>query len=139
MPKWTRRHLHPANRARHDERGFGSRAADAVTSYMGSWRFIGVQSVVIAAWIVLNTFAVFLRWDPYPWILLNLVFSTQAAFASPLILLAQNQSAEHDRLRAEIDYRTNTAALEILQQIHSGQVRICRSGVELVKDAEKDR
>lgn len=117
-------HLHPANVARHDNASLGSRAADAVTGYMGSWKFIGVQTVIITAWIVLNTFAVAFRWDPYPWILLNLVFSTQAAYASPLILLAQNQQAEHDRVKAEHDYLVNEEALDLLRRIACGEITL---------------
>ena len=80
-----RRHRHPANRYRHDERTSGQRLADAVTAVFGSWRFIIIQTGIVAVWIALNLIAVIYRWDPYPFILLNLVFSTQAAYAAPLI------------------------------------------------------
>lgn len=114
---------HPANIARWHHRNGGQRAADRVTGFMGSWRFIGIQTAVIVLWIVLNTLAIALRWDPYPWILLNLVFSTQAAYASPLILLAQNRQAEHDRVTAEHDYDTNTEALALIHDIHTAVTR----------------
>jgi uncharacterized membrane protein len=62
-----------------------------------------VQTIIVIAWIALNVFAVRLRWDPYPFILLNLAFSTQAAYAAPLILLAQNRQADRDRVQSEED------------------------------------
>lgn len=114
-------HSHPANIARHDDRPLGARASDRVTSFMGSWKFIGVQTALIAAWIGLNVFAVSLQWDPYPWILLNLLFSIQAAYASPLILLAQNRQTEHDRQAAEVDYANNAESLRLLHDLVAGQ------------------
>ncbi len=109
---------HPANQLRHAHRDIGQRAADMVTGFMGSWRFIGLQSVFIIAWIVLNVTALVRHWDPYPWILLNLLFSVQAAYASPLILLAQNRQVEHDRDAAEHDYAANREALSLIYRIH---------------------
>lgn len=108
-------HRHPANRARHDERSFGDRAADATTKLMGSWRFIVAQTVVIVVWIVLNVVGGIQHWDPYTFTLLNLLFSVQAAYASPLILLAQNRQSEHDRLKAEHDYETNEKSLRLIE------------------------
>jgi|SRR5215472_14975025 len=109
---------HPANLARWHNRDRGQRAADRVAAYMGSWRFIGIQTVIIVLWIVANVVVVVMRFDPYPFILLNLVFSTQAAYASPLILLAQNRQAEHDRDTAEHDYAANVEALTLIRDIH---------------------
>jgi uncharacterized membrane protein len=113
---------HPANLRRWRDRDRGQRAADRVTGYMGSWRFIALQTAVIAAWTILNSCVIALQWDPYPWILLNLVFSTQAAYASPLILLAQNRQAEHDRETAEHDFAVNTESLELIRAIHAHTV-----------------
>lgn len=97
--------------------------ADAVVAGMGSWRFIIIQTVIVAVWIVANVIAWQLRWDVYPFILLNLVFSTQAAYASPLILMAANRSAAKDRMRddheaEEVDqlFQINQQQLLILQQ-----------------------
>ena len=101
-------HAHPANRAIHDAATRGQRAAEAVAHNLGSWRFIAVQTGIILAWIALNAVAWAGRWDPYPWILLNLLFSTQAAYAAPILQLAQNRQAEHDRLRAEADHKALT-------------------------------
>lgn len=115
-------HKHPANRKVHDQATLGGRAADSVASFMGSWKFIGIQSGIIIAWITFNAIALFgLRWDPYPFILLNLLFSTQAAYAAPILQLAQNRQSEHDRLRAEHDYETNQEALDLIRAIHERQ------------------
>ena len=94
-------------------RGFGDflrldpdavgRFAEAIARFLGTGRFLAVQTVIVIVWIVLNVFAVRLQWDPYPFILLNLAFSTQAAYAAPLILLAQNRQADRDRVQAEED------------------------------------
>jgi uncharacterized membrane protein len=73
--------------------------------------FISAQSVVVVGWIVVNLVAFIHRWDPYPFILLNLLFSTQAAYAAPLLLLSQNRQADRDRIEAEHDYRVNQLAL----------------------------
>jgi uncharacterized membrane protein len=77
--------------------------AEAIARFLGTGRFLAVQTIVVVVWIALNIFAVRLRWDPYPFILLNLAFSTQAAYAAPLILLAQNRQADRDRVQAEED------------------------------------
>jgi uncharacterized membrane protein len=94
-------------------RGFGDwlrldpdavgRFAEAIARFLGTGRFLAVQTVIVIVWIGLNVFAVRLQWDPYPFILLNLAFSTQAAYAAPLILLAQNRQADRDRVQAEED------------------------------------
>ena len=110
---------HPANRHL-DRRRRGERIADRVTAVFGSWRFIVVQTVIVTAWIALNLLAVAYHWDPYPFILLNLVFSTQAAYAAPLILLSQNRQADTDRITAEHDYRVNRLALQHLIAWHRG-------------------
>jgi uncharacterized membrane protein len=124
-------HKHPANIARHDQRGFGQKAADGVAAAIGSWRFILVQTTLIIGWVALNVTAVVHHWDPYPFILLNLAFSTQAAYAAPFLQLSQNRQAEHDRAKAEADYETNTTALaeirantELTAQVHDLTARV---------------
>jgi uncharacterized membrane protein len=77
--------------------------AEGIARFLGTGRFLAVQTIIVAVWIALNVFAVRLRWDPYPFILLNLAFSTQAAYAAPLILLAQNRQTDRDRVQAEED------------------------------------
>lgn len=94
-------------------RTYGQRAADRVTRAFGSWWFIIVQTITVSAWLTANIIAWSYRWDIYPFILLNLAFSTQSAFAAPLILLSQNRKAEHDRRIAEHDYTVNKEDAEI--------------------------
>ena len=97
-----------------DTLGFGSRLADAVAKGMGSWRFIIIQTVFVIIWMGLNLVAFTYHWDAYPFILLNLVFSTQAAYAATIIMMSQNRQSERDRIQAQSDYQTNIdAKLEI--------------------------
>ncbi len=86
---------------------FGQKVADVVASGMGSWRFIIIQSMIMAVWIMLNLVGWFYHWDLYPFVLLNLAMSAQAAFATPLIMMSQNRQAQKDRLTAENDYKTD--------------------------------
>lgn len=85
--------------------GFGDRVADAVVRGMGSWAFIIIQTVVVILWIAGNSFFLFIHFDKFPFILLNLLFSTQAAYASPLILMAANRQADRDKVQAEHQYQ----------------------------------
>jgi uncharacterized membrane protein len=80
-----------------------ARFSERIARFLGTGRFLAVQTVVVIVWITLNLVAVSLRWDPYPFILLNLAFSTQAAYAAPLILLAQNRQDDRDRITLEQD------------------------------------
>jgi uncharacterized membrane protein len=81
------------------------RASESVARFLGTGRYLMWQTVIVIVWIFLNLFAVTLRWDPYPFILLNLAFSTQAAYAAPLILLAQNRQENRDKVALEEDRR----------------------------------
>jgi len=89
-------------RPSYDEEWFG-RLAETVARFMGTGKFLVGQSVLIVVWITINVSAAVLRFDPYPFILLNLAFSTQAAYAAPLILLAQNRQTDRDRVQYEQD------------------------------------
>ncbi len=80
-----------------------ARGSERIARFLGTGRYLALQTVVVLVWIVLNVFAISLRWDPYPFILLNLAFSTQAAYAAPLILLAQNRQDNRDRISLEED------------------------------------
>jgi uncharacterized membrane protein len=80
-----------------------TRLSERIARFLGTGRFLAIQTVIVAVWITLNVTAVALRWDPYPFVLLNLVFSTQAAYAAPLILLAQNRQDDRDRVALEED------------------------------------
>ena len=97
----------------------GDRLADSVANGMGSWRFIIVQSVFVLVWMTLNVIGFVYHWDPYPFILLNLIFSTQAAYAAPIIMMSQNRQTERDRVQAQSDQTNIEAKLEIeALQIH---------------------
>ncbi len=108
-------------RSLHLPQNLGQQLADGVANSMGSWNFIIIQSAIVAGWIALNLVAVFSHWDPYPFILLNLLFSTQAAYAAPIIMMSQNRQAQKDHIRddheaEEVDllYTINRQQLEIL-------------------------
>ena len=97
----------------------GQKIADMVAAAMGSWSFIIVQSTLLFFWIVLNVTAYVQRWDPYPFILLNLALSFQAAYAAPFIMMSQNRQQDVDRKKAENDYQINIKAeleIELLHQ-----------------------
>ena len=92
----------PRMGGRYDADAFG-RMSEAIARFLGTGRFLAGQSVLVLGWIVLNTLGFIRHWDPYPFILLNLAFSTQAAYAAPLILLAQNRQDDRDRANIERD------------------------------------
>jgi uncharacterized membrane protein len=94
----------------YDPDSFG-RLAERLARFLGTGRYLVGQTVFVIAWIIVNVVAISLRWDKYPFILLNLFFSTQAAYAAPLILLAQNRQADRDRDEVERDRDTNSRAL----------------------------
>ena len=114
-----RRSLRQKHPPRDEDLTFGQRIADRVADGMGSWRFIIVQSTLLAIWVVLNITAWVRAWDPYPFILLNLALSFQAAYAAPIIMMAQNRQQDIDRKAAENDYKINIKAeleIELLHQ-----------------------
>jgi len=90
----------------YDTEAFG-RFSEAIARTMGTARFLVVQTIIVIVWIVLNLVSFMRHWDPYPFILLNLAFSTQASYAAPLILLAQNRQDDRDRAQAEMDRQLN--------------------------------
>jgi uncharacterized membrane protein len=106
---WHQRHA--------DSLSFGQRLADNVAQSMGSWRFIIIQTCIVIIWMILNLVAYLEHWDPYPFILLNLLFSTQAAYAAPVIMMAQNRQSERDREQANADYQTNLDAKKEIEEL----------------------
>ena len=96
---------------------FGSRLADSVAKGMGSWNFIIIQTILVVLWMSLNLIGYVYHWDVYPFILLNLVFSTQAAYAAPIIMMSQNRQNERDRMHAEEDYKTNVDAKKEIEAL----------------------
>ena len=120
-----------------DPDAFG-RFSEGIARFLGTGRFLAGQTVLVAIWITVNVVAVRLRWDPYPFILLNLAFSTQAAYAAPLILLAQNRQDERDRAQAERDrelnFRTQSEAEFLARELAS--VRLTLSDVATVEELQ---
>ncbi|HUJ43811.1 MAG TPA: DUF1003 domain-containing protein [Opitutaceae bacterium] len=104
-------HDHPpvrdVNRIFTEQMTLAQRSADTLASVMGSWKFIILQSAILAGWVVLNIAAWANHWDPYPFILMNLALSLQAAYAAPIIMMSQNRQADRDRLEAHNDYELN--------------------------------
>jgi uncharacterized membrane protein len=126
---------HPVNKQLFEAAPLGARVADRVTGFMGSWRFIVIQTVIVAIWLAANIVLLSRPFDPFPFILLNLAFSTQAAYAAPLILLASNRASVRDRLTLEHaaeegdlgdaqNERLLTGNTEILKQVAALEARI---------------
>ena len=122
----ARRHKHPVNQVMVDSAPRGARIADAVTGFMGSWNFIAIQTVIVIIWIAGNVMLLF-HFDIYPFILLNLAFSTQAAYAAPLILLAQTRQADRDKAQELASERH-----------HEDETKLAEQRVAAIK-AETDR
>jgi uncharacterized membrane protein len=102
----------------------GQKIADKVANTMGSWRFIILQTVLILIWVFINITAYVQHWDPYPFILLNLLFSTQAAYAAPIIMMSQNRQSERDRIQANEDFETNVEAKKEIEELQLSLSRI---------------
>ncbi len=96
----------------------GERVSDRFAEVMGSWRFIIIQSIILVIWVALNITAYVRHWDPYPFILLNLALSFQAAYAAPIIMMSQNRQADKDRLQSKNDYEVNLKAEMEIMQLH---------------------
>ena len=136
---WRRFH-HPVN-IRHlgTGRTLGERIADGVATRVGSWTFIITQTLLLGAWIVANVF-LFRGWvggqpfDPYPFILLNLLFSFQAAYTGPVIMMSQNRQGARDRDGAEHDHKVNREALERLTRLEEQQALIHQLIVRLADE-----
>jgi uncharacterized membrane protein len=112
---------------------FGQRAADAFANVVGSWRFIIIQTCLLAGWIMLNITAAVRHWDPYPFILLNLALSFQAAYAGPIIMMSQNRAAQLDRLQARADYDINQKAEVEIEEL----LTLLRRNTELLEHVER--
>src|SRR4030081_2167309 len=94
-------HQHPVNVLHHDEATFGEMLADKIASGIGSWTFLIIQTCAVLLWLTLNIIGFMRHWDPFPFILLNLLFSVQAAYTGPVLLLAGNRQSQKDRLTLE--------------------------------------
>ena len=140
---------HAVNRTMVDQAPRSARIADAVTAFMGSWTFIGIQTAIVALWVGGNIFLLF-HFDPYPFIFLNLAFSTQAAYAAPLILLASNRSSIRDRMtlehaaaEADIEEKQNEQLLlgnhEILERVVALEQRILQLETSILAKLDAPR
>jgi uncharacterized membrane protein len=120
-----------------------------VTSFLGSWTFIIIQTVIVAAWVIGNVILI-LHFDPYPFIFLNLAFSTQAAYAAPLILLASNRSSVRDRMtlehaaeEADIEDEQNERLLsgntEILKRVEGLEQKILELETRIIERMDQRR
>jgi uncharacterized membrane protein len=117
----SRHYRSVVNRAQHEQATFGERLADHIAAGIGSWRFLIIQTILVVLWVVLNLIGFIQHWDPYPFILLNLMFSVQAAYTGPVLLLAGNRQSQKDRYTlehaaAEAE-RTDEQERQILQEI----------------------
>jgi len=121
------RHKHPVNKAHYELASRGERIADAVSATIGSWTFIILQSCLLVIWVFINTVEFFThKWDPYPFILLNLVLSFQATYAGPIVLLAGNRHSQKDRITLE----------HAADEADKGEEHITRILIEIRKNTE---
>ena len=127
MTTWHKKH--------EDALTFGEKMADGVAKWMGSWKFIVLQTCFVALWMTLNVIGIIREWDPYPFILLNLLFSTQAAYAAPIIMMAQNRDVERDRVHAEQDYETNRKAKIEIEDLQKRLSRIENEKLDKIMEA----
>ena len=116
----------------------GQRVADVVAATMGSWPFIIVQTCILLVWIVLNVTAYVQKWDPYPFILLNLALSFQAAYAAPFIMMSQNRQQDIDRKEAENDHQINIKAELEIELLHQKIDQLREKEVMMLTQAVSD-
>ena len=120
-------HKHPVNKAHYDDAPLGARIADKLAAGMGSWSFIIIQSVLLLMWVAINFYGLFIkRWDPYPFILLNLLLSLQATYAGPIVLLAGNRQSQKDRITLE----------HAADEADKGEEHITRILIEIKKNTD---
>ncbi len=119
FPKFKHEHvpIQNVNKVVDEKMTVGQKIADSVASTVGSWRFIIIQSTLLLTWLIINSIAWYLRFDAYPFILLNLALSFQAAYSAPFVMMSQNRQSEKDRLTAQNDYLTDTKGEEEIRHI----------------------
>jgi uncharacterized membrane protein len=134
-------HVHPVNQLHHDEATFGEMLADKIATGIGSWTFLIVQTCAVTAWVVFNIYGWVHRWDPFPFILLNLLFSVQAAYTGPVLLLAGNRQSQKDRLtlehaahEADLAEQQNIEILKAIEHNTEVTVQILKHVEALVSD-----
>lgn len=131
LPTWHEKHI--------ESYTFGQRFADWIAQFAGSWKFIILQTVLVLIWMALNLVGYVYHWDPYPFILLNLLFSTQAAYAAPIIMMSQNRQSERDRAQALNDYETNIDAKREIENLQKELSRIENEKLDIILQLLKDK
>lgn len=130
-------HTINVNEVYHESSTLGQRVADVVAGNMGSWRFLIIQTAVVCCWIGSNIWFLTHPFDIYPFVLLNLLFSTQAAYSTPLIMMSQRRQSEKDHLQSLADYHINQASFEKLEEQNAEllkQTQILEEQNEVLKD-----
>ncbi|MBI2436482.1 MAG: DUF1003 domain-containing protein [Candidatus Magasanikbacteria bacterium] len=107
---------HPIT-AHHQNLTFGQRASDYMSTFMGSWTFLFAFAGILLIWIAVNVYAYWMQWDPYPFILLNLVLSCLASVQAPIIMMSENRQAQRDRMAAQYDHAVNRKAEREIQNM----------------------
>ena len=124
-----------------DSRSFGDRLSDSIAAGMGSWAFIIAQTLAVVVWMTGNVIGFIYHWDAYPFILLNLLFSTQAAYAAPIIMMSQNRQEAKDRERAQHDLKVNEDSDKRIKALEKSQAdqhqKLDRIGASLTDLHEK--
>ncbi|AEF16893.1 protein of unknown function DUF1003 [Thermoanaerobacterium xylanolyticum LX-11] len=121
------------NEEHKDSLTFGDRMADKLADYAGSWSFIFTFSFLLIVWMVINSVALIRHFDPYPFILLNLVLSCLAAIQAPIIMMSQNRQEAKDRLKAQNDYEVNLKAELIIEDLHTKADKIIENQEKILK------
>lgn len=121
------------NQVHKDKQTLGQRAADKISDFVGSWTFIIIAISCIILWVIINVVNIFVHFDPYPFILLNLFLSCTAAIQAPIIMMAQNRQEEKDRLRAKNDYKVNLKSEIIVEDLHNKMDCIMSNQEEILK------
>ncbi len=132
------RNSHKSAAAHGSKLTVGQEIADTVAATMGSWNFIIIQSGILLIWIILNVTAFIQQWDPYPFILLNLALSFQAAYAAPFIMMSQNRQQDIDRKQAENDFQVNVKAELEIELLHQKIDQLRETEVARLTEAVSD-
>ena len=125
------------NKVQHENQSLGAKMADNIAKFAGSWTFIIAFLSCLIFWIILNALILSRAYDPYPFILLNLILSCVAAIQAPVIMMSQNRQEEKDRLRALNDYKTNLKSEIILEDLHQKMDQILINQEKLLQRTDK--
>ena len=126
----------PISKELQESRTRGERLADSAAAQIGSWRFLIIQSILVSLWVTINIAALVKRWDPYPFVLLNLLFSVQAAYTGPVLLLSSNRAAHRDRIMAEHDFATNDKSEKLIEGVMSELLRNSHATLAIARHLE---